>query len=315
MAEGGSSNGVTESSTKLKVKEINKDTPLSEPLSEGTTDDKRKKRHPPRHNRYYNQQYYYRPRHQKDWWRNGRNDYYYDTERRQTKNGDKIREHDIKVGKKIESRSSGDKHADETTQHIKKVTTKNDKHLSERQEDDDPHLDRQERKRKPYSHEKRKQEASDRGEEVKRKQETSDRGEEVTGRNYRRNRGHYKPKGGGTELQKERTEEGQEEEGKVKYVLHKKQDGTIKIEEKQEHKPSHFWRKEIKKDKVSAIVSMTQSDELSQQLMGGVYECSVCCERVKHYQEVWSCSCCYHIFHLRCIRRWAHSLTAAANEG
>lgn len=63
------------------------------------------------------------------------------------------------------------------------------------------------------------------------------------------------------------------------------------------------------------VTSSTQSEDLSQQLLSGVYECVVCCDSVQYYQEVWSCKCCYHIFHLRCIRRWAHSSTAAANEG
>lgn len=62
-------------------------------------------------------------------------------------------------------------------------------------------------------------------------------------------------------------------------------------------------------------VSSTQSHELSQQLLGGVYDCSVCCDRLRYNQEVWSCGTCYNIFHLRCVRRWAHSSAAAASEG
>ena len=63
------------------------------------------------------------------------------------------------------------------------------------------------------------------------------------------------------------------------------------------------------------IVPSAQSDELVQQLMGGLYECMVCCDRVKNHQEVWSCPCCYHIFHLRCIARWARSPAATTIEG
>ena len=58
-----------------------------------------------------------------------------------------------------------------------------------------------------------------------------------------------------------------------------------------------------------------QSDELSQQLLTGTLECMVCCDYVKRRQEVWSCSHCYHIFHLRCIQRWARSPAAAVSKG
>ena len=58
-----------------------------------------------------------------------------------------------------------------------------------------------------------------------------------------------------------------------------------------------------------------QCDELAQQLMAGSYECMVCCDRVRERDEVWSCLCCYHIFHLRCINRWARSPAAALSEG
>ena len=58
-----------------------------------------------------------------------------------------------------------------------------------------------------------------------------------------------------------------------------------------------------------------QCDELAQQLMAGSYECMVCCDRVRERDEVWSCLCCYHIFHLRCIGRWARSPAAALSEG
>ena len=51
----------------------------------------------------------------------------------------------------------------------------------------------------------------------------------------------------------------------------------------------------------------TQRERLTEQLTKGVYECMVCCESVKQDQAVWSCTSCYHVFHLGCIRRWARS--------
>ncbi|XP_059059145.1 protein shuttle craft [Achroia grisella] len=52
---------------------------------------------------------------------------------------------------------------------------------------------------------------------------------------------------------------------------------------------------------------MTQRERLSEQLDKGTLECLVCCERVKQTDPVWSCNNCYHVLHLRCIRKWAVS--------
>ncbi|CAH2106663.1 unnamed protein product [Euphydryas editha] len=52
---------------------------------------------------------------------------------------------------------------------------------------------------------------------------------------------------------------------------------------------------------------MTQRERLSEQLDKGTLECLVCCERVKQTDSVWYCSNCYHVLHLRCIRKWAMS--------
>ncbi|XP_045497702.1 protein shuttle craft [Colias croceus] len=52
---------------------------------------------------------------------------------------------------------------------------------------------------------------------------------------------------------------------------------------------------------------MTQRERLVEQLDKGTLECLVCCERVKQIDPVWYCSNCYHVLHLRCIRKWAVS--------
>ena len=61
------------------------------------------------------------------------------------------------------------------------------------------------------------------------------------------------------------------------------------------------------------VASSIQSDVLSQQLFSGQYECMVCCERVRVKDPVWSCSTCYHIFHLKCIKKWAKIPTNLEN--
>ncbi|GBP30743.1 Transcriptional repressor NF-X1 [Eumeta japonica] len=59
---------------------------------------------------------------------------------------------------------------------------------------------------------------------------------------------------------------------------------------------------------------MTQRERLSEQLDKGTLECLVCCERVKQMETVWSCSNCYHVLHLRCIRKWAISSMQAFHK-
>ncbi|KAL3250072.1 hypothetical protein MRX96_055680 [Rhipicephalus microplus] len=58
-----------------------------------------------------------------------------------------------------------------------------------------------------------------------------------------------------------------------------------------------------------------QKDRLTDQLLSGEYECMVCCERVRGTDAIWSCSSCYHIFHLSCVRKWALSPAALVKEG
>ena len=57
--------------------------------------------------------------------------------------------------------------------------------------------------------------------------------------------------------------------------------------------------------------SSVQAGVLIEQLTDEKYECMVCCEVIRCSKAVWSCSNCFHIFHLYCIKRWARSPTAA----
>ncbi|KAG5490497.1 hypothetical protein JKF63_00617 [Porcisia hertigi] len=58
---------------------------------------------------------------------------------------------------------------------------------------------------------------------------------------------------------------------------------------------------------MSASPLLTQ--ELSEDLRSSRHECIICSEVVGYRQEIWSCSCCYGVFHLPCIRFWADSQT------
>ncbi|KAG5134235.1 hypothetical protein JHK82_025423 [Glycine max] len=47
--------------------------------------------------------------------------------------------------------------------------------------------------------------------------------------------------------------------------------------------------------------------EIQEKLMKGTVECMICYEMVQRSAAVWSCSSCYSIFHLNCIKKWARA--------
>ena len=60
-------------------------------------------------------------------------------------------------------------------------------------------------------------------------------------------------------------------------------------------------------------IDSQQARSLIKELIDGTYECMVCCDSIKFNNAVWSCSSCYHVFHLHCIRKWAKSEAASVN--
>lgn len=71
------------------------------------------------------------------------------------------------------------------------------------------------------------------------------------------------------------------------------------------HKKWNYFKVKGPVRHYGGVAASLQSDVLSQQLFTGQYECMVCCDRVRVKDPVWSCSTCYHIFHLKCIKKWA----------
>ena len=45
--------------------------------------------------------------------------------------------------------------------------------------------------------------------------------------------------------------------------------------------------------------------EIQEKLLKGTAECLICFEMIQRSASVWSCSSCYAIFHLSCIKKWA----------
>ncbi|XP_011684873.1 PREDICTED: protein shuttle craft [Wasmannia auropunctata] len=58
----------------------------------------------------------------------------------------------------------------------------------------------------------------------------------------------------------------------------------------------------------------SQRERLTEQLNKGGLECLVCYEHIKQSDYVWSCSNCYHVLHLRCIKKWAKSSQGENNS-
>ncbi|KYM96321.1 PREDICTED: protein shuttle craft [Cyphomyrmex costatus] len=58
----------------------------------------------------------------------------------------------------------------------------------------------------------------------------------------------------------------------------------------------------------------SQRERLTEQLNKGILECLVCYEHIKQSDYVWSCSNCYHVLHLKCIKKWAKSSQSENNS-
>ncbi|XP_010475879.1 PREDICTED: NF-X1-type zinc finger protein NFXL1 isoform X2 [Camelina sativa] len=60
--------------------------------------------------------------------------------------------------------------------------------------------------------------------------------------------------------------------------------------------------------------------ELQEKLVKSSIECMICYDKVGRSANIWSCSSCYSIFHMNCIKRWARAptsidLLAEKNQG
>ncbi|XP_060086083.1 transcriptional repressor NF-X1-like [Ylistrum balloti] len=86
------------------------------------------------------------------------------------------------------------------------------------------------------------------------------------------------------------------------------------------HKPRNFQGQRNQSHRpymartLSGKVDESQRGVLIEQLTNNSYECMVCCETVRCHNAVWSCSNCFHVFHLRCVKKWAKSSTAVGEN-
>ena len=66
-------------------------------------------------------------------------------------------------------------------------------------------------------------------------------------------------------------------------------------------------RNKLREDSQQLPITRDQKEHLTELLTKGTYECMVCYDRVKPSHAIWSCSTCYHCFHIGCIKKWMSS--------
>lgn len=68
-----------------------------------------------------------------------------------------------------------------------------------------------------------------------------------------------------------------------------------------------------KKEKMEEATKISQRDRLIKEIESGKLECMICCEIIGPTNSTWSCSNCFHILHINCIKKWA--MTSKSDSG
>ncbi|XP_015583646.2 NF-X1-type zinc finger protein NFXL1 [Ricinus communis] len=93
--------------------------------------------------------------------------------------------------------------------------------------------------------------------------------------------------------------------------------------------PNNYRRdRERERSQTQQVKELKQKDpnlpqlvqEIQDKLVKGIVECMICYDMVRRSASIWSCSSCYSIFHLNCIKKWARAptsidLSAEKNQG
>ncbi|XP_033338770.2 nuclear transcription factor, X-box binding stc [Megalopta genalis] len=130
---------------------------------------------------------------------------------------------------------------------------------------------------------------------------------------------------------KETKEKGYSYQGRNGLKEHRKGDKTETFKERDRNKNNIFdnkekgnenWRnkaeitekgcfqKRIQNRRPLLDDDASQKERLTDQLNRGQLECLVCCECIRQNDYIWSCSNCYHVLHLKCVKKWAKSSQA-----
>ncbi|KAJ4836081.1 hypothetical protein Tsubulata_030886 [Turnera subulata] len=89
-------------------------------------------------------------------------------------------------------------------------------------------------------------------------------------------------------------------------------------QEREKEKGGRGETLEVKEVKDLNLPQLVQ--EIQEKLATSTVECMICYDMVKRSAPIWSCSSCYSIFHLNCIKKWARAptsvdLSAEKNQG
>lgn len=103
----------------------------------------------------------------------------------------------------------------------------------------------------------------------------------------------------------------------TKYNKEKRNDSKYEYRDNNKRKDESKSTRNNNNMKSNAIkidlMNCSQREKLTREIDSGKLECLVCCELIKPFHSVWSCSNCYHIIHLNCVIKWAAS--SKSDEG
>ncbi|GAV63752.1 zf-NF-X1 domain-containing protein [Cephalotus follicularis] len=90
---------------------------------------------------------------------------------------------------------------------------------------------------------------------------------------------------------------------------------NLPANQKRDPRNEHQGTKELKDPNLPQLVQ-----EIQEKLTKGTVECMICYDMVRRSAPIWSCTSCYSIFHLNCIKKWARAptsvdLLAEKNQG
>uniref|UniRef100_A0A1B0CN35 Putative transcription factor nf-x1 n=1 Tax=Lutzomyia longipalpis TaxID=7200 RepID=A0A1B0CN35_LUTLO len=113
--------------------------------------------------------------------------------------------------------------------------------------------------------------------------------------------------GGGDKRQKWPRGRQDKENGHTNHATGGNSDEHHEDVRKRRNHPDFKPNRNLKAPPVVEEEPCSQREKLEREIDTGGLECLVCCEKIKPFQSVWSCSNCYHILHLNCTGKWAAS--------
>ncbi|XP_053994593.1 protein shuttle craft isoform X2 [Hylaeus volcanicus] len=108
----------------------------------------------------------------------------------------------------------------------------------------------------------------------------------------------------------EKAEVFREKDRSKSYTFENKEKGNENWRTKREINEKNGMQRRGQNKKSPVDDDASQRERLTDQLNKGQLECLVCCEYMKQNDYIWSCSNCYHVLHLKCIKKWAKSSQA-----